>query len=152
MAVAPVLLWMSFKAAHGIEGDLHLSRLVTNPVASMAMILQRVPIVLGVMRVVHAAHYTHIVLGMVFVLTLWAYLLASRSDRGALNLLSVEEQVLWTILVLGHLLVLLVYGLTPYDANWHLATSLDRVLIFPFLMLGMLLLCAGEKLLLPRSN
>lgn len=151
LAVAPVLLWTIFKAVHDIEGDLHLSRLVTDPVASLSMILQRVPIVLGTMRVVYAAHYAHVVLGMVLVLTLWEHLLASRSDRGALHLLSVEEQVLWTIFVLAHLLVLLVYGLTPYDVNWHLVTSLDRVLIFPFLMLGILLLCAGEKMLL-REN
>ena len=87
-----------------------------------------------------------LLLGVVLAVTGWTYLIARRSRRARAAVLSAEEYVLWAMLLMAHALIFTVYGLTPYDVRWHLGTSLDRVILFPLLMLMALLVCAVEKI------
>ena len=89
--------------------------------------------------------------GMVLALTLWARVLA-KDVRATSDVLTGEEHVLWGGVVVTHLLLLSVYGLTPYDVRWHLGTSLSRLLVLPVLLLAGLGVCAVEKVLGYQGN
>ena len=147
LGTVPFLLWMLFKSVHGIEGDLQLGARVLTPGDSLALWMQRAPRVLNAIGWGHAAMHTPLMLVGLLALSAWGLLLARRSGKGGQSCFTYEERALWSLLMVVHLLVMTVYGLTPYDVRWHLGNSLNRLLVFPVLILAALLLCAFEKVL-----
>jgi hypothetical protein len=146
LGIVPLLLWSLFKMRHGIRGDLQLAERVLDPVASIGLALHRAPTILNAMWSIEMKFHAPLLLGVVLAVTGWTYLIARRSRRARTAVLSAEECVLWTLMLMAHALIFTVYGLTPYDVRWHLGTSLDRVILFPLLMLMALLVCAVEKI------
>ena len=147
LGAAPFLLWGLFKMVHMIEGDLHLLSRLSDPIGSLGLCIQRAPMILQAMGIIHGRMFTPFLFGMVVALTGWGYLLARRERDDACELLTYEERSLWGVVFLVHVLIFTVYGLTPFDVWWHLGTSVDRLLLFPVLLLVGLLVCAAEKVL-----
>jgi hypothetical protein len=147
LGVLPFLLWVAFKALHGIEGDLHLASRLLHPMDSLVLCVERAPTIFKAMGIVHGRMFTPLLLGVVVALTGWGYLLAHRERKAACVLLTNEERSLWGVLLLTHGLIFVVYGLTPFDVWWHLGTSIDRLILFPVLILVGILIGAAEKVL-----
>ncbi|MBT3191016.1 MAG: hypothetical protein HN341_00520 [Verrucomicrobia bacterium] len=151
VGVVPFCLWLLFRSVHGVEGDLHLGSRLLTPGASISLWIQRAPVILDAMGRMHVQLHTPLLFGMVLALTLWARVLA-KDVRATSDVLTGEEHVLWGGVVVTHLLLLSVYGLTPYDVRWHLGTSLSRLLVLPVLLLAGLGVCAVEKVLGYQGN
>ena len=142
----PFLAWALFKLIHGIEGDLNLGSRLLAPVSSFWLCIDRAPHILQAMGNSHQQFYSPYVLGIAIALSGWCYLLLKRNGEKHPIILTREEQVLWCLLIVVHGCVFAVYGLTPYDVQRHLASSIDRVLVLPVLLLVGLLICALEKI------
>ena len=143
----PFLLWTAYKAIHGIEGDLNLASRLLYPMMIVVLYVERAPAILRAMGIVHGRMFSLLLLGVTIALTGWGYLLASRERGLEKKLLTYEERSLWGVLLLTHFLIFTVYALTPYDVWWHLGTSVDRLLLLPFLILVGILIFAAEKVL-----
>jgi len=147
LGAVPFLLWMAYKIIHGIEGDLHLASHLLYPMMAFVLHIERAPAILRAMGIVHWQMYSPLLLGVVVALTAWGRVLAGREGGHTTELLTREERSVWGVLVLTHALIFSVYALTPYHIGWHLGTSVDRLLLFPFLILVGILICAAEKVL-----
>jgi len=145
LGLLPFVLWFGFKAIHGIEGDLHLSSRLLNPYSSIMLCLQRAPDILRAMRIVHMQIYSHALLGIVVLVTAWrGYLRRGNKINGPL--ISLEERFVWVLFLIVNIMIFTVYGLTPYDVNWHLGTSINRLILFPGLIVIVLLINAVERI------
>jgi hypothetical protein len=140
VGLAAFLLWGLFKAIHGISGDLQLGMRALHPFASLVMVWQRLPLILGQL----AVFYRESRLGLILVAVL-AMLLYRRVVKNPAGGVAVEERVFWLLLVLSQVMIIAVYGITPYDPQWHIATSLERVMLLPRLIAMALFVCEIER-------
>ncbi len=145
LGLLPALLWMGYKHVFGLEGDIQLSRHIVDPGAAAVQCMMCAPYVLEAMRFMYYRTDVHHLVGIVALLTFWHIVLQRRKETGRRVLLTREEQALWLAVLVVNLLMLLIYGLTPYDYRWHIGTSLDRLLVFPKLLIAALILCGIEK-------
>jgi hypothetical protein len=60
--------------------------------------------------------------------------------------ISSAEKFVLILVVAVQLMIAGVYGITPYDPDWHLATSLTRLMFLPVLLTLALLIDGLEKI------
>ncbi len=147
IGMIPLLLWGGFKAVHGIENDLGMTRHLAAPVEALRQCVDRLSEIRMAMGVVHGWMRTLPVAGLWLVLAGGAAYTARASGDAAARLVPSHELVLWLLFFAVHALLFVTYGLTPYNVSWHLGTSLDRLLVFPCLLLAMLVISAVERAL-----
>jgi hypothetical protein len=145
LGVAPFVAWSVLKGAYGLEGDLNLGARLHDPLGSVVLCMQRAPFVLDAMRIIYTRFDFHLMLGVVVLMTVWRVVIQRRNAGGSGSVWTSEERALLVCFLGVHCLLLLVYGLTPHDHRWHVATSIDRLLVLPMFLLTALMICAVEQ-------
>ena len=147
LGLLPFILWAMFKMSYGIKGDMHLSSRLLHPVDSVAVCLERAPHILNALGIVYRIMRAHILTAVILLLNVLHMVSVRRDKSGTARVITVEERIFWAMLLTVNLMIFAVYAMTPHDVDWHLGTSVGRLVILPVLMLIPLLVCAVEKLM-----
>ncbi len=148
VGLLPFALWSGFKLTHGLRNDLRLSDHLWHPAAALHQMLARAPEIARVLAIIHKELGTPVALCVILMIALWRR--SARDGGGACRYGSGGdrscERLMWAWLLVAHLLLFVVYGLTPHDLAWHLGTSADRLLVLPALLAAGLLVDMAEPI------
>ncbi len=147
--IVAYVLWGYYKFILDIHGDLHLASRLFAPIQSLQLIWHRLPLIFEyVFQSPRAVHLGEL-LGICFLLAIWHSLSSARAKRSAF---SVADILLWIYFSMVCGMIVTVYGITPYNLQWHLATSLERLLFFPLLLIITLVISLLEGVTLDEMS
>jgi hypothetical protein len=147
LGLMPFMLWAMFKISHGIKGDMQLLSRLLHPVDSVAICVERAPHIFNAMGIAYCVNRAHILLAVVLLLNVLHAVSVRQVKSGSVRMICFEERVFGALLLTVNFMIFAVYAMTPYDVDWHLETSVSRLIVLPVLMLIPLLIIAVEKLM-----